>query len=349
MAGIEQGIGDVFTAIETWLVSTGATASVMRLAWALLTVLWLGHVAVSTRPGREPDLIGAFARLVLAGGLLSGIGRLNQVILLGFETFRAAGAAVLHGLLDETWPQFVQTTLLPRFAQLLHVWTAVFAYPWVIWIVLAGCVSGAVLFAVGAAVYLAILFFAHLTLLLALFLAPLAVALLAAPSTQLWTARWAMIVVRTGLVVFCVRVVHAAMLYLAIMVPFRDMAAILPTPASPQSGLGAIAALLLRLAGVWMLMLVGTGVGVYAMLRVERLVAQFAGGEALGGAMVSGPLWLLRGQVAASYAGQASRVANVNSVPGGGASPYAAYEAAEGGRASGGGAQEAAVLRGSRR
>ena len=121
MDSLERGIGDVFRSFDSWLVSTGATDSVMRLAWAVLSVLWLGHVAVSTRPGRDPDLVGAFARLLLAGGLLSGVGGLTRVVLLGFETFRSAGAAVLNGLIGQTWGQFVQETLVPQFGQMLQV------------------------------------------------------------------------------------------------------------------------------------------------------------------------------------------------------------------------------------
>ena len=41
--GLERAIADVFAAFETWLVSTPATASMLRLAWAVLTALWLGH------------------------------------------------------------------------------------------------------------------------------------------------------------------------------------------------------------------------------------------------------------------------------------------------------------------
>jgi hypothetical protein len=338
---IEHGIGDLFSAFEAWLVSTGATDSVLRLAWAVLTVLWLGHVAVSTRPGRDVDLVGAFGRLIVAGGLLSGIGGINRVILLGFETFREAGAAVLNGLIGQTWTQFLQSTLTPQVGQLAQIVSAWFAYPWVIAAIAAGALLGALLYAAGTAVYLAILLFAHLTLLLAIFLAPLAIALLVAPSTQRWTARWAVVVVRTGLIVFCVRVVHAAALYLAVIVPLRQMADSLPAGSQIGGPLG-LASLLGRLAILLSLMLVGTVVGIYTMLRAERLVAQFVDGASFGGAIFTGPMWL-RGQLAAAYARAATRVPAANTVPGaGGGIPY---NAADFGSPTGG-AQDATVLRG---
>ena len=342
MTGIERGIGEVFSAFQTWLVSTGATESVMRFAWAVLSVLWLGHIAISIRPGREPDLVGAFARLVLAGGLLSGIGGLTRVILLGFDTFRSAGAAVLNGLIGQTWVQFVQDTLVPQFEQMLRVSSAWFAYPWAIAVLAAGAGLGVVLFAVGAAVYLGILFFAHLTLLLALFLAPLAVALLGTPSTQRWTARWALIVIRVGLVVFCVRVVHAATLYLAVIVPFRDVAAALPVPPA-DVGPVALGSLLWRLTALLFLMLVGTGVGVYAMLRVERLVGQFVEGASFGDAVLAGPMWL-RSQIAASYIRAAHRIPEVNVTD-----AVIPLDVPPAGTSGHGGAQEATPLRGHRR
>jgi hypothetical protein len=341
---LERGIGDVFLSFDAWLVSTGATDSVVRLAWAVLSVLWLGHVAVSMRPGREPDLVGAFARLLLAGGLLTGIGGLTRAILLGFDTFRSAGVAVLNGLIGQTWVQFVQETLVPQFGQMLQVSSAWFAYPWAIAVLAAGAGLGIVLFGAGAAVYLAILFFAHLTLLLAIFLAPLAIALLAAPSTQRWTARWATIIVRVGLVVFCVRVVHAAALYLAVIVPFRNVAAALPTDPQAGAGLAGLGSLLWRLTALLFLMFVGTVIGIYAMLRVERLVGQFVEGASFGEAVFAGPMWA-RGQIAAVYSRAGGRVPDVNIAAGAGA-PLGQHSAAAGGA---GGAQDATVLRGHRR
>jgi hypothetical protein len=341
---LERGIGDVFVSFDTWLVSTGATESVMRLAWAVLSVLWLGHVAVSTRPGREPDLVGAFARLILAGGLLSGIGGLTRAILLGFETFRSAGAAVLNGLIGQTWAQFVQGTLVPQFGQMLRVSSAWFAYPWAIAVLAGGAGLGVVLFGIGTAVYLAILFFAHLTLLLAIFLAPLAIALLVTPFTQRWTARWAMIIVRVGLVVFCVRLVHAAALYLAVIVPFREVAAALPADPQAAGGLPGLGSLLWRLTVLLFLMLVGTVIGIYAMLRVERLVGQFVDGASFGEAVLAGPVWA-RGQIAAAYARAAARPPAAN-VAGGAGVPLEQRAADSGGP---GGAQDATVLRGHRR
>src|SRR5947209_13506300 len=106
MSGFERGIADVFAALEQWLVSTGATQSMMRLAWAVLTSLWLGHVAVSMRPGGAPDIVATFGRLFVAGGLLAAIGSLNRTIILAFETLRDAGSAVLSGLISQSWSQF---------------------------------------------------------------------------------------------------------------------------------------------------------------------------------------------------------------------------------------------------
>ena len=85
MSGFERGIADIFATLEGWLVSTGATQSMVRLAWAVLTFLWLGHVAASMRPGCPPDVVGTFGRLVVAGGLLGAVGSLNRMIVLAFE------------------------------------------------------------------------------------------------------------------------------------------------------------------------------------------------------------------------------------------------------------------------
>jgi hypothetical protein len=340
--GIERGIGEVFNAFEAWLVSTGATDSMMRLAWAVLTALWLGYVALSTRPGRDADLIGAFGRLIVAGALLSGIGSVTGAILLGFETFRGAGAAVLSGLVGQTWTQFLQGTLVPQFGQMLRVSSAWFVYPWAVAIIVVGAGLGILLLAVGTAVYLAILFFAHLTLLLAVFLAPLAIALLAAPSTQRWTVRWLVVVVRCALVVFCVRVVHAAALYLAVIVPLREVGTSLS--AAPQSGGPLALGLLLgRLAMLLFLMLVGTVVGIYAMLRVERVTSQFVEGASFGESVLAGPMWM-RSQVAVSYARAAARVPDANAGTAGGL-----QAAVPQGDSGSGGAQTATVLRGDRR
>src|SRR5207302_1412998 len=186
MSGFERGIADVFAALEQWLISTGATQSMMRLAWAVLTSLWLGHVAVSLRPGSAPDIVGIFGRMFVAVGLL-----------------------------------------------------------------------------------------------LALFLAPLAVALLAAPGTARWTARWAVVIVRTGLVVFCVRVIHAAAIYLAVIVPVRQVFAGNASGPGLPGGIASFAGLF-QAGLLLMQMVVGTGIGVYAMLRAERLTGQFVGGVAFG-------------------------------------------------------------------
>src|SRR5436853_7200159 len=106
MSGFERGIADVFAALEQWLISTGATQSMMRLAWAVLTSLWLGHVAVSLRPGGAPDIVGTFGRMFVAGGLLLAIGSLNQIVLLVFGRRRGAGSAGLPGLISQSWSQF---------------------------------------------------------------------------------------------------------------------------------------------------------------------------------------------------------------------------------------------------
>ena len=359
MSGFERGIADVFAALEQWLVSTGATQSMMRLAWAVLTSLWLGHVAVSMRPGGAPDMVGTFGRMFVAAGLLLAIGSLNRIVLLAFGTLRDAGSAVLSGLLSQSWAQFREELLGPHRAlfrllgQLLGPWIT--AAPWAPHALLLGILLGVLLFANGSMVYLAILFFAHLTLLLALFLAPLAVALLAAPGTARWTARWAVVIVRTGLVVFCVRVIHAAAIYLAVIVPIRQVfAGNTGGPDLPGGGAGGIASLaagFFQLGLLLMQMVVGTGIGVYAMLRAERLTGQFVDGVAFGdGARaVGGPIAFgvryaagaMRGGVSLpgpSVAGDdASGSGPTASGPTpGGASPF--------GSSLRGGAQEATVL-----
>jgi hypothetical protein len=60
----------------------------------------------------------------------------------------------------------------------------------------------------------------------------------------------------------------------------------------------ALGVLILNLAWLLVLMIVGTGMGVYAMLRAERLTGQFVEGVAFGEGIFAGPMWL-RGRVAA--------------------------------------------------
>jgi hypothetical protein len=295
-AGIEQAIADVFTSLETWLVSTGATASMSRLAWAVLTVLWLGHVAAASRPGRQFDLIEAFGRLIVAGGLLTAVGPVTQAIVLGFDTFRDAGTAVLNSLIGQSWEQFTRSWLVPQMGAFFDAAGPWFTYPWALGAMLVGLLLGILLLATGIMVYLAILFFAQLTLLLAIFLAPLAMALLAAPATQRWAARWAVVVARTALVVFCVRILHAAVLYLAVIVPVQQVASGV-RQGFPQPGANpaqAVGLLIFDLAGYLFLMLIGTGIGVYAMLRAEHLIGQFVEGVAFGQGVFGGSLWLQR-------------------------------------------------------
>jgi len=338
-AGVEQAIADVFTALDGWLVSTGATASMERLAWAVLTVLWLGYVAASSRPGRQLDLIEAFGRLIVAGGLLTAVGPVTRAILLGFDALRDAGTAVLSGLIGQSWDQFAHGWLIPQMTAFFGVASPWFTYPWALAVLVIGLLLGILLFATGVMVYLAILFFAHLTLLLAVFLAPLAMALLAAPATQRWSARWAVVVTRTGLVVFCVRVIHAAALYLAVIVPVRDVASGFQQGVPPlgTSAAPAVGALVIDLAGYLFLTLVGTGIGIYAMLRAEHLVGQFVEGAAFSQGIFAGPMWLHR--QAAPWVERASRdqpEANVAMGYTGVGGPW---------RADGGGAQEATVAR----
>jgi hypothetical protein len=330
VGGFERGISDVFASLQDWLISTGATRSMLQLAWAVLTFLWLGHVAVSMRPGRPPDVIGTFGRLFVAGGLLVGVGTLNQIIVLVFQTMRDAGSAVLLGLIGQNWNQFVQQWLAPQAGVLFQSLGSWFAYPWAMAVLLVGLLLGVFLFAVGFMVYLAILFFAHLTLLLAIFLAPLAVALLAAPGTARWTGRWAVVVVKTGLVVFSVRVIHAAAIYLAVIVPIRQVSNGLTSGFQGQGGdLGrdptALALLLLNLAWLLILMIVGTGIGVYAMLRAERLTGQFVEGVAFGEGIFGGPMWL-RGRLAAWSARQAVEAGSPSAASG---EPWAAPSGAQ--------------------
>lgn len=275
----------------------------LQLSWAVLTFLWLGHVAVSMRPGRPPDVIGTFGRLFVAGGLLLGVGSLNQIIMLIFGTLRDAGSAVLLGLIGQSWGQFVQEWLAPQAGVLFQSLGPWFAYPWALAVLLVGILLGVLLFAVGFMVYLAILFFAHLTLLLAIFLAPLAIALLAAPGTARWTGRWAVVIVKTGLVVFSVRLIHAAAIYLAVIVPVRQVSAGLTRGfqglgGDPGRDPASLGVLMLNLAWLLVLMIVGTGIGVYAMLRAERLTGQFVEGVAFGEGIFAGPMWL-RGRLAA--------------------------------------------------
>lgn len=299
MGGYERGIAEVFASLEGWLVSTGATESMLRLSWAVLTFLWLGHVAATMQPGRPPEVVGTFGRLLVAGGLLSAVGSLNAVIIRAFETLRDAGSAILLGLIGQNWTELVGQWVVPTFRALFQPQALWFSQRWAMVVLIIAILFGILLFAIGFMIYLAILFFAHLTLLLAIFLAPLALALLAAPGTARWTARWAAVIVRTGLVVFSVRVIHAAAIYLAVIVPVRQVST------GVQNGMGglggggdlggdlqAIGVLVWHVVSAIVLMIVGTGIGVYAMLRAERLTGQFIDGVAFSEGLFAWPLWI---------------------------------------------------------
>jgi len=74
MTGLEHGIADVFASLQNWLVSSGATRSMMQLAWAVLTFLWLTVYAVAIpragrllRASRVARIIEGVAGLTLIG------------------------------------------------------------------------------------------------------------------------------------------------------------------------------------------------------------------------------------------------------------------------------------------
>lgn len=334
MAEFERGIADVFASLEAWLSSSGATRSMLELSWAVLTFLWLVHVAATMRPGRPPDLVGTFGRLLLAGGLLSAVGSVNEIIIRGFETLRDAGSAILLGLIGQNWTDLFQQWF-PQGLFQLGPW---FSHPIGMVLLLGGVLLGVLFFAIGLMVYLAILFFAHLTLLLAIFLAPLAMALLAAPGTARWTARWAAVIVRTGLVVFSVRVIHAAAIYLAIIVPIRQISTGLK-----NGDLTAIGILFGNVISMLVLMLVGTGIGVYAMLRAERLTGQFVDGVAFSEGLFAWPM-----RVGSLLAGGGGRSASSGASPDSGATAVVP-DAARTWDTRGGAAQQATVIMPDRR
>jgi hypothetical protein len=210
---------------------------------------------------------------------------------------------------------------------------------------LGSILLGILLFAIGFMVYVAILFFAHLTLLLAIFLAPLAMALLAAPGTARWTARWAAVIVRTALVVFSVRVIHAAAIYLAVIVPVRTVSAGLANGlrglgggGDPGRDLAALGILSWNAASLLVLMIVGTGIGVYAMLRAERLTGQFVDGVAFGEGLFTWPV-----RIGSRFAARAGRSTSDGPSPGSAAAASAPGSGDLWGT-SRGGAQEATVI-----
>jgi hypothetical protein len=340
MGEFERGIADVFASLEAWLSSSGATRSMLELSWAVLTFLWLVHVAATMRPGRPPDLVGTFGRLLVSAGLLSAVGSLNDIIIRAFETLRDAGSAILLGLIGQNWSELFQQWF-PQGLFQLGPW---FSHPLGMVLLLGGILVGVLLFAIGLMVYLAILFFAHLTLLLAIFLAPLAMALLAAPGTARWTARWAAVIVRTGLVVFSVRVIHAAAIYLAIIVPVRQISTGLRNGLGGLGGdLTAAGILFGNVISMLVLMLVGTGIGVYAMLRAERLTGQFVDGVAFSEGLFAWPL-----RVGSRLAAGEGRSASTGPPPGSVAAAIAP-EATQLWDARGGAAQQATVIMPNRR
>ena len=91
---------------------------------------------------------------------------------------------------------------------------------------------------------------------------------------------------------------------------------------------------MLALVGYLFAMLVGTGVGVYAMLRAEQLVGQFVDGAVFGQGVLTGPVWL--GRHAAGW---------IDRHGGGAAEPNPAAGTALAGDPWGGGAQQATVVR----
>ena len=142
---------------------------------------------------------------------------------------------------------------------------------------------------------------------------------------------------KTGLVVFSVRVIHAAVIYLAVIVPVRQVSAGL---AGGFRGLGSnpnnpfvIGVLILNLVWLLVLMIVGTGVGVYAMLRAERLTGQFVEGVAFGEGIFGGPRWF-GWRLATWYSYHAS-----------GGGPASLTAANHSPNAPGGGAQEATTAK----
>src|SRR5207247_518792 len=90
------------------------------------------------------------------------------------------------------------------------------------------------------------------------------------------------------------------------IVPVRQVAGDFGSLGSGSaSGLDNLFSLLLHVGTLLILMLIGTGIGVYAMLRAERLTGQFVEGVAFGEGLLGGPM-RLRGQLAARASRQAT-------------------------------------------
>lgn len=291
--------------IQGFVDATGIAASIDRLGWGLLAVLFLLGIARAMTRGDGREIAEAFIRLLIAGTLLLSVEAISEVAAQTFASFSQAGFQVLGNITSaEQFERAILRILATIGGINLTVLLGQAAAGAVedVWILSAiskgadvlgqmirtGMLLVGLLLALLYAVFYVITFTAKIILMLASLLAPLSFAAVVHPRTEAFAWRWLRAVLHACLIVFLANLVLSAALYLGIIVPSENISFSfnLADPGRWREQLNE------TFQALWQLVILPVGAlgallfGVLCLLRVETFSAQFI--EAAGaGAMAA--------------------------------------------------------------
>ncbi len=291
--------------IQGFVNATGIAASIARLGWGLLAMLFLFTIARAMTRGDGREIAEGFVRLLIAGTLLLSVEAITETSAQAFAAFSQAGFQVLGNITSaEAFEQAILRILATIGGINLTVLLGQAAAGSVqdVWILSAiskgadvlsemirtGMLLVGLLLALLYAVYYVITFTAKIILMLSSLLAPLSFAAVVHPRTEAFAWRWLRAVMHACLIVFLANLVLSAALYLGIIVPTQNISFSfnLADPTHWRDQLGQ------TFQALWQLIIMPVGAlgallfGVLCLLRIETFSAQFI--EAAGaGAMAA--------------------------------------------------------------
>jgi hypothetical protein len=291
--------------IQGFVNATGIAASITRLGWGLLTILFLLTIARAMTRGDGREITEGVIRLLIAGTLLLSLEAITEVSAQAFASFSQAGFEVLGRITSaEAFEQAILRILATIGGINLTVLLGQAAAGAVedVWILSAiskgadvlsemirtGMLLVGLLLALLYAVYYVITFTAKIILMLSSLLAPLSFAAVAHQRTEAFAWRWLRAVLHACLIIFLANLILSAALYLGIVVPSENISFSfnLADPSHWREQLGE------TFQALWQLVIMPVGAlgallfGVLCLLRVETFSAQFI--EAAGaGAMAA--------------------------------------------------------------
>ncbi len=291
--------------IQGFVNATGIAASIARLGWGLLAMLFLFTIARAMTRGDGREIAEGFVRLLIAGTLLLSVEAITETSAQAFAAFSQAGFQVLGNITSaEAFEQAILRILATIGGINLTVLLGQAAAGSVqdVWILSAiskgadvlsemirtGMLLVGLLLALLYAVYYVITFTAKIILMLSSLLAPLSFAAVVHPRTEAFAWRWLRAVLHACLIVFLANLVLSAALYLGIIVPTQNISFSfnLADPTHWREQLGQ------TFQALWQLIIMPVGAlgallfGVLCLLRIETFSAQFI--EAAGaGAMAA--------------------------------------------------------------